>query len=216
MPYRRTPKVQERLDAQRAAVLDAAVALLADRGYAGCSVSAVAERAGIAVGSVYRHFPGKAELVAELFRMVVGREVAAVELASQREGDVVERVVAVIETFALRALKAPRLAYALLAEPVDAPVEAERLVFRRAFRDVAAAHIREGVRTGVLPPQDAELTAAAIVGAAAEVLIGPLTSGDAAAIPELCTFVLRAMGRPGREVPAAEPRNTGGPDAHHP
>ncbi len=182
------------MDTQRAAILDAAIELLADHGYAGCSVAAVAARAGIATGSVYRHFPGKGELVAELFRVVVTREVAAVQAASMRPGDATERVVAVIETFANRALKSPRLAYALLAEPVDAPVEEERLVFRRTFRDLAARHIAEGVRTGVLPPQDAELTAAAIVGAAAEVLIGPLTSGNAAAIPELNTFILRALG----------------------
>jgi AcrR family transcriptional regulator len=153
------------LDAQRAAILGAAGELLADRGYAGCSVAAVAERAGVATGSVYRHFPGKAELVVELFRGVVNREVAAVTDAAELPGDPVERVVAVFETFANRALKAPRRAYALLAEPVDAPVEAERIVFRRVFRDLAARHIREGIRTGLLPAQDAVLTAAALVGA---------------------------------------------------
>ncbi len=192
--YRRTPKVQARLDIQRAATLDAAVELLAECGYAGCSVNAVATRAEIATGSVYKHFPNKAELVAELFRIVVSREVAAVEAASQREGGTAERIVAVFETFAHRALKAPRLAYALLAEPVDAPVEAERLRFRRAFRDIVSARIDEGIEAGVLPPQDSQLTAAALVGAAAEVLIGPLTTGGPDVIPELSTLALRTLG----------------------
>ncbi|WP_106179058.1 TetR/AcrR family transcriptional regulator [Prauserella shujinwangii] len=194
MVYRRTPKVQARMDTQRAAILDAALELLAEHGYAGCSMAAVAARAGVATGSVYRHFPGKAELVAELFRLVVSREVAAVERASDIPGDVAARVVSVVETFAGRALKSPRLAYALLAEPVDAPVEAERLVFRRAFRDIVARHVRAGVGAGVLPPQDADLTAAALVGAIAEVMIGPLTSGNASAVTELSTFTLRALG----------------------
>ncbi|TVT62164.1 TetR/AcrR family transcriptional regulator [Amycolatopsis cynarae] len=194
MVYRRTPQVQARLDAQRAAILDAAGELLAERGYAGCSVAAVAERAGVATGSVYRHFPGKAELVVELFRGVVSREVEAVTKAGELPGDPVGRVVAVFETFAARALKAPRRAYALLAEPVDAQVEAERVVFRRVFRDVAARHIRDGVRAGLLPAQDAELTAAALVGAAAEVLVGPLTSDNTEADPGLRTFILRALG----------------------
>ncbi|PRX47553.1 TetR family transcriptional regulator [Prauserella shujinwangii] len=182
------------MDTQRAAILDAALELLAEHGYAGCSMAAVAARAGVATGSVYRHFPGKAELVAELFRLVVSREVAAVERASDIPGDVAARVVSVVETFAGRALKSPRLAYALLAEPVDAPVEAERLVFRRAFRDIVARHVRAGVGAGVLPPQDADLTAAALVGAIAEVMIGPLTSGNASAVTELSTFTLRALG----------------------
>ncbi|NEB76353.1 TetR/AcrR family transcriptional regulator [Streptomyces sp. SID14478] len=197
MPYRRTPAVQARIDAQRATVLDAAVALLAEHGYAGCSMSAVAARAGIATGSVYRHFPSKAELSVELFRRVVTREVAAVrEAAGRPAGTSAERVVAVVETFARRALKSPRLAYALLAEPVDPAVDAERLVFRHAFRDVFAEHIATGVQEGQLPPQDAQLTAAALVGAGAEALIGPLSDPDRGpdVVPALITFALRALG----------------------
>lgn len=193
MPYRRTPKIQARLDAQRASVLRAAGELLAEQGYAGCSVAAVAERAGMAIGSVYRHFSGKAELVVELFRGVVGREVAAVREAAALPGDPVDRVAAVFETFAERALKSPRRAYALLAEPVDPPIEAERIVFRRLFRDVAAEHIAEGIRIGLLPAQDAAFTAAALVGAMTEMLVGPLTTNDDTAA-ELRPFILRALG----------------------
>lgn len=194
MPYRRTPQVQQRIDAQRAAILDAAVELLAEHGYAGCSVAAVAARAGVATGSVYRHFSGKAQLVAEVFGTVVSREVDAVERAGRSAGTTPDRVSAVLEAFANRALKAPRQAYALLAEPVDAPVEQQRLVFRRAYRDVLARLITEGVRGGELPAQDAELTAAALVGATAEVLVGPLTTGDTSTIPELRRFTFRALG----------------------
>ncbi len=196
MAYRRTPAVQARLDAQHGTVLAAAIELLAERGYAACSVAAVAERAGIATGSVYRSFPSKAELVAELFRAVVGREVAAVRSAAAFEGDLYAQVASVIGTFAGRALGAPRLAYALLAEPVDPEVEAERLVFRRAFRDVIAARIAEGVAAGRLPAQDPELTAALLVGGVGEALVGPLADGRAPAdlVPALISFALRALG----------------------
>lgn len=198
MAYRRTPAVQARLDAQRDAVLRAAVALLAERGYAGCSVAAVAERAGIATGSMYRHFAGKSDLAVELFRTVVGREVAAVTAAVERESTPQRRIAAVVETFAARALKAPRRAYALLAEPADPVVDAERLVFRRAFRDLIAAQIVDAVESGELPPQDAELTAAALVGAIGEALVGPLAAGGdpGDTIPALTAFALRALGTP--------------------
>ncbi|MFD7974410.1 TetR/AcrR family transcriptional regulator [Streptomyces sp. NPDC059071] len=200
MPYRRTPAVQARLDAQRTAVVEAGLGLLAEHGYAGCTVAAVAARAGIATGSVYRHFPSKAELSVELFRTVVRREVAAVSEAAALDTHrtAADRVVAVIETFAGRALRAPRLAYALLAEPVDPAVDAERLVFRRAFRDIFAERIAAGVRDGELPPQDAVLTASALVGAGAEALIGPLTVGSPGpgTVPALVTFTLRALGVP--------------------
>ncbi|HET6707866.1 TetR/AcrR family transcriptional regulator [Amycolatopsis sp.] len=196
MPYRRTPKVQERLDAQRETIIAAATRQLAEHGYGGCSVAAVAERAGVAVGSVYKHFPTKADLVVHVFRQVVTREVEAVRAASAEAGEPAERVLAAVDTFAQRALKAPKQAYALLAEPVDALIDAERLEFRRAYTEVIAEHVAAGVRDGVLPPQDGKLTAAAVVGAAAEVLIGPLTSGNAGDVAELRTFILRALGGP--------------------
>ncbi|HEX6075700.1 MAG TPA: TetR/AcrR family transcriptional regulator [Micromonosporaceae bacterium] len=198
VPYRRTPAIQARFDAQRAAVLHAATDLLRERGYAGCSMAAVAAQARIATGTVYRHFPSKTDLVVELFRTVVGREVAAVAEASRGHGGLVERVVAVTETFAIRALKSPRLAYALLAEPVDPAVDVERLVFRRTFRDLFAAPIADGVRLGVLPRQDPQLTAAALVGAVAEALVGPLAEGTAApdTVSELVSFTVRALGVP--------------------
>lgn len=196
MPYRRTPKVQARMDTQRAAIRKAAVDLLAEQGYAGCSMAAVAARAGVATGSVYKHFPGKTELVVELFRYVVTHEVDAVSQAADQPGDLVARVVSVVETFTSRALKSPRLAYALLVEPVDVAVEAERLVFRRAFRDIAAARIADAVAAGVLPPQNPEITAAALIGALGEILVGPLTAGtpDVDTMPALLSFTLRALG----------------------
>jgi len=187
--------VQARLDGQRRALLVAAADILAEDGYAGCSVTAVAARAGVASGSVYTHFRSKAELAAEVFRTIVTREVDAVRDAAA-SGSAVERVVGVIETFAGRALKSPRRAYALLAEPVDPAVDALRLEFRRAYRDVIADAIEAGVRTGELPTQNATVVAAALVGAIGEALIGPLatTGSDPETLPALVQFAVRAVG----------------------
>jgi AcrR family transcriptional regulator len=196
VPYRTTPAIQARMDAQRDAVLTAAIAVLTEHGYGGCSVAAVAARAGVATGTVYRHFANKAALVGEVFELVVSGEVAAVTAAAAVPAALPDRVVAVLETFARRALRVPRLAYALLAEPVDAQVDAQRLVFRQAFQDVIAGTVEEGVRTGVLPPQNPRLTAAALVGAAGELLVGPLSSAQPPVdtVPALVRFVLRALG----------------------
>lgn len=200
MPYRRTPAVQARLDGQHAALIAAAAELLAEQGYAACAVAAVAERAGMAAGTVYKHFESKADLVAEVFRQVVSREVDAVRAAVDSESGVEDRVAAVITTFAGRALKSPRLAYALLTEPVDPVVDALRLQFRVAFRDIVAASIADGVRSGALPPQNADVVAAALVGAISEALAGPLSAGsdpastDPDAVTTLIRFTHRAIG----------------------
>lgn len=195
MAYRRTPQIQARLDAQRAAVVRAAADLLAEQGYPGCNVAAVAARAGVAAGTVYNHFTGKAELVAEVFRDVVGHEVEVVRAAAA-SGTALERITAVIETFAGRALRSPRRAYALLAEPVDPVVDELRLEFRRAFRDVIASAIADGVGEGELPPQEPSLVAAALVGAVAEALVRPLATAaaDPHTVDALIRFTHRAVG----------------------
>jgi hypothetical protein len=107
-----------------------------------------------------------------------------------------ERLAAWVEAFVRRALAAPVRAYALIAEPVDPAVEAERLVFRRAYADLVAAALREGIQRGELRALDVELTAAAIVGALAEALVGPLARRDREAdalVAGLQSFVLSAV-----------------------
>jgi AcrR family transcriptional regulator len=196
VPYRRTPAIQARLDVQRESLLEAAAGLLAEGGYAACSVAAVAARAGVAAGTVYRHFESKSALAAQVFRAVVGREVGAVQAAVDIESDALGKTSAVIETFAGRALKSPRLAYALLAEPVDPVIDALRLEFRTAFRDIVVGAISKGVADGDLPPQNALVVASALVGAIGEALVGPLATGteDPETLPTLIQFAHRALG----------------------
>ena len=195
MAYRRTADVQARLDAHRQSLVSAATAQLGEHGYAGCSIVDVARRAGVASGTVYNHFSGKAELVTEVLRTVVGHEVDAVAAAVEKEPDAARRIVALVETFATRALKSPRLAYALLVEPVDPVVDELRLQFRTAFRDLAAEVVAAGVRTGELPPQSPGVVAAALIGAIGEALVGPLSGDpDPSAVTALVDFALRALG----------------------
>lgn len=52
----------------RTNILHAALDMFAERGYHGTTVPQVAERAGVATGSIYSHFLSKEELVNEAFR----------------------------------------------------------------------------------------------------------------------------------------------------
>jgi AcrR family transcriptional regulator len=110
----------------------------------------------------------------------------------------VDRLAAAVEAFARRALRGRRLAWALLAEPVDPAVEAERLVFRRAYAAVFDEIVSDGVAAGELPPQNVGLTAAALVGALGEALVGPLSPVAAdvdpdALVADLVAFSLRSV-----------------------
>jgi AcrR family transcriptional regulator len=176
MPYRPTERTEARKAQTRERIVAAALAQVADGGYAAAGVQAIAVRAGIATGSVYRHFDSKADLAAEVFRRAAAPELAAVADATADDGRPARgRIAAAAETFARRALAGPTQAYALLAEPVDPAVEAARLEFRRGYRDLFVRTIEQGIERGELPPHDAETFGAAIVGALGEALVGPLS-----------------------------------------
>ena len=199
MPYRPTERTEAHRTQTRAQIVRAAHELIARGGYRAAPIAAVARRAQVATGSVYRHFPSKAELFAEVFRDASQREVDAVAAAaSDASRSAPRRIAAAVEVFAQRALAGRRLAWALLAEPVDPAVEAERLIFRRAYRDIFTAILEDGVSAGELPAQDCELSATALVGAIGEALVGPTSSTAADGAPllagQLSAFCLRAVG----------------------
>ena len=145
MPYRPTERTRARLAAARERIVDAALDQLADGGYASASVAIVARRAGVATGTVYRHFPSKADLFAEVFRRASQREVDVLRAMTDRGEPVGHRLAAWVEAFVRRALAEPIRAYALIAEPVDPAVEAERLTFRRAYADLFERALLDGV-----------------------------------------------------------------------
>ncbi len=62
----REPK-RERGKQRVAALLDAAAAVFAEKGYAGATMTEIAERAGAAIGSLYQFFPSKEALAEALF-----------------------------------------------------------------------------------------------------------------------------------------------------
>jgi TetR/AcrR family transcriptional regulator, repressor of fatR-cypB operon len=60
--------VKEAREDKRQAILDAALELFSELGFHGTTVPQVAERAGVAAGTIYRYFEGKEALVNALFQ----------------------------------------------------------------------------------------------------------------------------------------------------
>jgi len=161
----------------------------------------VAARAGIAAGTVYRYFPAKTELVAALVAAFSEREIAALARAADGAPGPLSALAAAITTFAARTLVNRRLAFALIAEPVEPEIDAARVSYRSALARAFEARIRTALAGGHLPDQDAALAAPALVGALIEGLIGPLAPATArdgatarAQVQALTLFALRALG----------------------
>jgi AcrR family transcriptional regulator len=201
MPYRRTAQIVRKQAARHQAILAAARAAAAEGGMSAVQVASVAERAGIATGTVYRYFPSKAELVTALIGIMAEREVAAIGKAGKAAPGPLSALAASIATFAARALRQRKLIWAMIADPAEPDVEAIRVAFRRALADELQTRIAAAMQAGHLPAQDVRLAAAALVGALLEGLIGPLapeTDDDPVrardAVQALTLLALRALG----------------------
>lgn len=197
--YRKTDKATQRQADKRARILKAARELVADGGWAAAQVDHVAEKSGVATGTVYRYWSSKSELCAEVVATVSTREVGVVRAIADADGTPVEKLEAAVRAFANRALQGRRLAWALIAEPVDPEVETVRLEYRAQLAHCFERILREGIMRGAFPRLDPAVAAACIVGAFMEALVGPLAPAkgtgaraDRHLVEQITQFCLRA------------------------
>jgi AcrR family transcriptional regulator len=186
----------------RSRLLAAAAELIGEGGYAAASVVAIAERAGLSAGALYRHFPSKVDLFRELFETSADELLAAMRAAGAGKETNLERLDAVLETYAAQVLDNRRLSWALVYEPVAPELDADRLEYRRRYRAGMAELLRAAIAAGELPEQDPELSAAAVVGAMSEALLNlasptsPGGHGDAQLTAGVIAICRRAVGAP--------------------
>lgn len=202
MPYRKTDNVARKLAARHAAILAAAREAVAAGGMASVQIAAVAERAGIATGTVYRYFPAKTDLVVELVQVLALDEVAALAGAARAAPGPLSALAAAFLAFSARVLTGRRIATALLCEAVEADVAAARAPYRAAVAGEFERLITAALAGGHLPEQDAKLTATAVLGALIDGLIGPgappvtqeTGRSQHAQVQALALLALRALG----------------------
>ena len=138
-------------DADReAAILDAARELVADLGYERLTIEAVASRAKASKATIYRRWPGKAELVAEALRC---RPVALSVMPDTGDlrHDLLHGILAFVADLTERdAGLMIGLASAMRNDPVLAAMFREQTVSCR--RDAASAWLQRAVARGQISP----------------------------------------------------------------
>jgi AcrR family transcriptional regulator len=214
MAYRHSPARLQKDGELRARILELALARVVDGGFAALTMQSLADDAGIATGSLYRHFSGKGELAAEVFARASQREVDTLGALLKATGSPSERLRRGLHQFAARAWGSRQLAFALIAEPVDPEVDEQRLIYREAYAALFVTLLEQGIAAGEFQPQPVQLTAACLVGAIAEALIGPLSpparaardAGQSSVSLEdvsdaLASFCLRAVGASAPALP---------------
>jgi AcrR family transcriptional regulator len=148
--------------AKRAALHAAAFALLAEHPYPAVSVAMIAQRAGIAVGSVYRFYPTKMALLEALSDALEEAFVAAMGAAWQAGGPYAERLdrlaAALFDMFCQR-----RSQIGVMAMTAGHRAKGSRPMGDKV-RSAIGAHYRDGVAHGGFARHDPTQFAAAAYG----------------------------------------------------
>lgn len=95
-------------DDKRCAVIHAALDLVAEHGFHGAPMAAVAERADVAAGTIYRYFESKDALIRETFRFLEDTLYGAVMEKYPEGGSIRERYLHVATTLMKYLVGSPR------------------------------------------------------------------------------------------------------------
>lgn len=145
-----------------AAILEATFALLGECGFSGLTVEGIAARAGVSKATIYRHWPGKAQLAVDALRAHIP------PLPVADEGDLRSDLLAILRSVQAT-ITSPELSRVLpsLVEAAERDGELEQLFRdfgqerRRAMR---AAMDRAQARGELRPDADFDLLADVVVG----------------------------------------------------
>lgn len=172
-----------------AAILDAALRLLIDRGYAATSIEAVAAEAGVSKATIYRRWASKEELTLAVVAEI-SREWVVADTGDPR-ADATSMLTQMGQL--MRTSQAGRLLPRLLSEAKDNPELTER--WRASIVEPRRRRFRELVGRGIAAGQ---LHADLDVEATVDLLIGPvlyrhIVSGAPTDDPALVATIVRAV-----------------------
>jgi AcrR family transcriptional regulator len=163
---KRAPPPSRREEARalfRNAILDAAEEVLAERGLHGARIQDIADRARMAVGTIYNYFGQKDDVLHALLEERTAELAAALAAAPDDPVPFLDRLIARLRRIFVhvdrhRGFFALALEHGLLTKPEGEPVSGGRRhrnieTFRSEFRRM----VREGIDAEILQPVDADL-----------------------------------------------------------
>ena len=140
-------------------------------------------------------------MISELIADVSRAELSAIRRAADAAPGPSSALAAAVTTVAVHVVSNRKLAWGILAEPVDVDVTESRMASRREIAAEMELRIDAAMRAGHLPTQDTALAATALIGALHESLVGPLAPADLDdpaklrdAVQTITLFALRAVG----------------------
>src|SRR3990167_115696 len=176
MSYKRSSLMQERMEQNREAILQSARELIAQGGIKDAQIQAIAERAGVSSGLVYRYFDNKSQVLIEVLSEAIQHEVKILNHIAESELSSKQKLDKAVTTFVKRAMNSPQLAYSLMFEPVDAELEHERFRSKQLIKQSIKEILAAGKINGEFGFEDLNTAALCVVGAMTFVVIEPLNT----------------------------------------
>lgn len=139
---------QSRAAATFEAVLEAAARILEEDGLDAVNTNAVAERAGVSVGSLYQYFPSKQAILAELIRRERGSFLARITAVARNDigEDASGTIAGLIDAAVAHQLDRPHMARALEYAECVLPLEEEtQSLFESVVREIETVLRRYGI-----------------------------------------------------------------------
>lgn len=154
-------------DATRRQLLDAALAVIAERGYAEATVDRIVEVAGVSKGVAYYHFSSKADIAESILVEGIGDLIASFQVIADEAVTATEALVSMVEVFASVIFENPAFGRFFVAElwrPGRAWSEVMR-VHEQKLLALIETQLARGQREGTVRPElDASFEAVALVG----------------------------------------------------
>lgn len=193
----RTP---EELRAERRdRLLDAALSLFAERGYANTTIEQLCSTARVTTRHFYEQFDGREGLLRDLLESIVAGTLRSAwkELLNE-ERDMTQRVGDAIRSVMLYLLKDPRRGRIVCLETigVSRDLERRRRVLIHDFASLIEQYGGYLAGSGLLPLRDYRLPAVALVGATMELIQEWLNGGtdmDAEGVAQEAVLFFRAL-----------------------
>lgn len=198
---------------KRGRILDAAVRVVAEKGFFGATIAEIAREAGVADGTIYLYFRSKDDLLVSLVEDALARILAEARSRVAAAPSPLEALREFVRNHLGQVACRPDLALVLTVElrPSARPL---RTYFGRSFvgyLDLLAELLRRGQADGSIRPDlNVKAVRRAIFGALDEVALAWLLGGRRFALAqnaeELAGLFARGVAAPGA---AAEPRTAG-------
>jgi AcrR family transcriptional regulator len=188
--------------ATHAAIIDAAIAILKERGYGGFTIEAVAQRSGAGRPTIYRWWKTKSELFMELYNRESAAMMPVEDLGSMRE-ELIAQIKSIFHFW--HATACGRAFRALIAESQADAKSLARLrdQFMPPRRNLARTILERAQRRGEVRSEDIDTALDLLYGYSTYHLITGELEDDSHAIEAMVDLVVRGL-TSAPDVPVAD------------